>query len=104
MRVWIVEDNRADTLLIDMSLRRTGLPFERIVLRDGESAINKVRACQAGSVPLPDLLLLDISLPGFDGVDVLRVIRETALFNDVAIVVLSSSPVIDGGFGVKRLL
>src|SRR6185503_19752597 len=94
MRVWIVEDNVADAVLIELALRRTGLQAEKRLMPDGESAIRAIRACQAGSIPLPDLLLLDLSLPGFDGIDVLRALRETPLFQDVAIVIFSSSPVI----------
>jgi len=104
MRVWIVEDNRADAFLIEMGLARTGRPVEKTLMRDGEAAIRKIRACQTGASPVPDLLILDISLPGFDGVDVLRALRETPVFDPVAIVVFSSSPVVDGGFGVNRLL
>src|SRR5689334_24807502 len=47
-RVWIVEDNRADTLLIEMALQKTGVSFEKTLMRDGETAILNIRACQAG--------------------------------------------------------
>jgi CheY-like chemotaxis protein len=104
IRVWIVEDNHADAFLIEMALQRTGLQYEKTLMRDGESAIERIRACQAGAVPLPDVLLLDISLPRFDGSEVLRVLRETSLFDGVGIAILSSSPMIDGRFGVKRYL
>jgi len=104
IRVWIVEDNHADAFLIEMALQRTGLQYEKTLLRDGETAIEMIRACQSGAVPLPDVLLLDISLPRFDGTEVLRVLRETSLFDRVGIAIFSSSPIVKGGFGVKRYL
>ena len=104
VRLWIVEDNYADALLIDMALERTGLNLEKTLMHDGESAIGAIRACQAGTIPRPDIMLLDLSLPKFDGVDVLRALRETPLFDDVGIAVFSSSPGITASFGVRRFL
>jgi CheY-like chemotaxis protein len=104
VRVWIVEDNSADAFLIELALRRTGLLVEKLVMSDGEAAIRNVRACQAGSIPPPDILILDLNLPRFDGMEILRALRETPLFDGVGIAVFSSAEVVTAGLGVKRHL
>lgn len=104
VRVWIVEDNSADAFLIELALRRTGLLVEKLVVSDGEAAIRNVRACQAGSIPPPDILILDLNLPKFDGVEILRALRETPSFDGVSIAVFSSAEVRTAGFGVRRHL
>lgn len=40
---------------------------------DGQSALDDLESMDA----LPDLILIDVSLPGMDGIDVLRRVRET---------------------------
>ena len=103
VRVWIIEDNSADAFLIELALRRTGLLVEKSVMSDGEAAIRNVRACQAGSIPPPDILILDLNLPKFDGAEILRALRETARFDGAGIAVFSSAEVVTG-LGVKRHL
>jgi DNA-binding response OmpR family regulator len=53
---------------------------------DGLSAL---RALMGGQVPVPDLVLLDISLPGFDGYQVAGILRTNDAFADTPIVMLS---------------
>jgi CheY-like chemotaxis protein len=106
VRIWIMEDNSADAFLIELALRRTGLAFEKTVITDGESAIRHIRNCQSGMTPIPQVMLIDLNLPRYDGADILRVLRETEQFDAVGIAVLSSMPPgsTGDGFRVKRHL
>jgi DNA-binding NarL/FixJ family response regulator len=49
---------------------------------DGDAAVELVAECQ------PDVVLMDLSMPGMDGVDATRVIRTAS--PDVAVVILTS--------------
>lgn len=77
MRVLLVEDDRALGSQVEGQLREAG--FEPVWVQDGPAA-----ARWAGE-PL-DLVVLDLMLPGMDGLDVLRRLREAS---DVPILVLS---------------
>ena len=68
--VLIVEDEPDIADLLEAYLRREHFRTERAA--DGSSAVRLHRAAR------PDLVLLDVNLPGFDGFEVLRKIRETA--------------------------
>jgi two-component system, OmpR family, response regulator AdeR len=68
--VLIVEDEPDIADLLEAYLRREQFRTERA--SDGSSAVQLHRTAR------PDLVLLDVNLPEFDGFEVLRKIRETA--------------------------
>lgn len=67
-KILIVEDEKALQETLAYTLNREG--YEPIVAGDGNSAIAKAREIH------PDLILLDIMLPGKDGFEVCRVLRQ----------------------------
>lgn len=72
IRVLLVDDEPALTNLLKMALHYEGWDIE--VARDGKEAIAKY-----GSFG-PDLLVLDIMLPDIDGLQILRMIRESETY------------------------
>jgi DNA-binding response OmpR family regulator len=79
VRVLIVDD---ELNLVDLAkgyLEREG--FEVLVARDGPSAVDMTRA------HYPDLIVLDVMLPGFDGVEACRQIRQ---FSDAYVIMLTA--------------
>lgn len=66
-RVLVVDDDAALSEMLGIVLRGEG--FEPVFCSDGAEAVNAFRSTQ------PDLVLLDLMLPGRDGVDVCRAIR-----------------------------
>src|SRR5262245_1969402 len=71
LRVLIVEDNRAPAQSLAALLGRLG--FEVSVAADGPAALEASRSLQ------PDVILLDIGLPGLDGYDVARRIPDLSV-------------------------
>jgi DNA-binding NtrC family response regulator len=67
-RVLIVDDDRDICLLLSRLMRGVGLTSH--VAHDGESALKMVRSQR------PDALLLDLKMPGMDGMEVLRRVKE----------------------------
>lgn len=92
-RILLVEDNTADVYLFRKALLAAELNFELMVIEDGGRAIEFVRGEgeYAGS-PVPDLVVLDLSLPKNDGIQVLEAIRAAKRFADTPVVMTSSSP------------
>jgi two-component system, chemotaxis family, response regulator Rcp1 len=93
VHILLVEDNRADVYLFRKALLNAGLNFELILIEDGGSALAFARdqGKYAGS-PVPDLAIVDLSLPKNDGLQILEAIREKERFANMPIVVTSSSP------------
>lgn len=68
--ILVVEDELEIAEILEAYLRREGFRTERAA--DGPSAVNLMRAAR------PDLILLDVALPGFDGFEVMRRVRKEA--------------------------
>lgn len=92
-RILIVEDNPVDVRMIKRALKAGGLIDEPLVVNDGAPAISLLsREKEYASVPLPDLVVLDLNLITVDGAAVLRFIRETPALDKVSVAILSSTP------------
>src|SRR6201982_1198030 len=66
-RVLVVDDDAALAEMLGIVLRREG--FDPTFVADGDKALDAFRDTR------PDLVLLDLMLPGSDGIDVCRQIR-----------------------------
>jgi chemotaxis family two-component system response regulator Rcp1 len=89
----LVEDNPADVVLARMTLDAVGkteveCSYELTVLTDGAQAVTYF---EDETKPRPDLLILDLNLPKVPGFEVLERIRKRADYEDLDVVILSSS-------------
>ena len=81
-KVLLVED---DPFLIDIyttKLKDSG--FSIHVAADGEEAINKIREER------PDLIVLDVVLPHYDGWEILKEIKADKTLNKIKVIILSN--------------
>jgi len=78
----IIEDNDQNLYLATFLLENSG--FEVIAARDGPEALDLVK------ISNPDVILLDIQLPGMDGFEVLDIIRKFPLLADIPIIAVTS--------------
>ena len=78
-RILVVDDEASIRELVGTYLRTEGFEVDEAV--DGEDALERFQRNQ------PDLVVLDLRLPGIDGFDVLRKIRNTS---SVYVIVLSA--------------
>jgi two-component system phosphate regulon response regulator PhoB len=81
-RILIVEDDSALVEVLNFNLTQAG--YEVLAARDGHEALR-----QAHLVP-QDLILLDIMLPGLDGIEVCRRLRSSSGTRNVLIVMLTA--------------
>jgi DNA-binding response OmpR family regulator len=77
--VLVVDDETPLTGVVGSYLEREG--FQVAVAHTGPDAVDKARALS------PDLIILDVMLPGFDGVEVCRRVRQ---FSDAYIIMLTA--------------
>ena len=80
-KILIVEDDPAVRDILKIALEREGMTVEAV--GDGETALARI----SSSGPSPDLVLLDIMLPGVDGVTVCQELRRSS---DVPIIMLTA--------------
>ncbi|MCI0426151.1 MAG: response regulator transcription factor [Actinobacteria bacterium] len=78
--VLVVDDDRSIRTVLERSLRLEG--FDVVAVADGEQALDRTVSME------PDVVVLDVGLPGVDGVEVVRRLRADG--NDVPICILSA--------------
>ena len=81
-RVLIVEDNPLNLKLVRDVLLNAG--FGVIEARTGEEGVARAQDSQ------PDVILMDLQLPGINGTQALRLIRNTPRGADVPVVALTA--------------
>ena len=81
-----VEDNPANLMLVeDIIEARTDLIL--LTARDGYSGIEIARST------LPDLILMDINLPGINGTDALKILAKDPLTSHIPVIALSANAI-----------
>ncbi len=81
-RVLVIEDERALTEVLGYNLRREG--YEVIVSHDGQEGLRKAQTL------LPDLVLLDLMLPGLSGLEICRELKAGERTRDIPIIMLTA--------------
>lgn len=90
--VLLVEDDDADADLAREALAGSALVTELHVVVDGAAALAFLRRDGPhADAPVPDLVLLDLNMPGIDGRSVLMEVKRDPVLRDIPVVVLSSS-------------
>ncbi len=82
MRILVIEDERDMCELLEYNLEREG--YETIVAHDGQEGLRKAQTL------LPDMILLDLMLPGLSGFDVCRELRAGERTRDIPIIIISA--------------
>jgi two-component system, response regulator len=93
--ILLVEDNRMDIELTLDAFREAKLSNKIQVVNNGQEALDYLFAegsfSDRNTYPLPDLVLLDLKLPGIDGFEVLRKVKSTPVLKRLPIIILTSS-------------
>ena len=86
-KILVVDDLPLNVEYLEEELNKLGYEVE--TASDGEAALEKVEAFG------PDLLLLDLSLPGMDGIDVIRSLRTDDRHEGLPVILLTASREMD---------
>ncbi|KAA0875147.1 response regulator transcription factor [Nitrincola tapanii] len=81
-QVLVVDDEPNILLSLEFLMEQAG--FQVHTAADGESALQTINAIT------PDLVLLDISLPGISGFDVLEQLRQDPRFKRLPVIMLTA--------------
>ena len=81
-KILVVEDNEQNIYLVTFILEKHG--YQVIQAREGETGIALARQYK------PDLILLDIQLPGLDGYAIARELRRNGELAEIPIVAVTS--------------
>lgn len=92
MDILLIEDNPADVRLVREALVESGLAIHLHWAASGEEALGFLqRQAPFQDAPTPDLVLLDLNLPGLSGHEVLTRIKNDPALLTIPVVALTSS-------------
>ena len=94
VNILLVEDNKIDARLTRHAIEQiSDWPSTVEVVDDGEKAIQfLLRQRSYAQVGRPDMIILDLNLPKYDGTEVLQVIRKSEDLQHLLVFIFSSSP------------
>jgi CheY-like chemotaxis protein len=91
----LVEDNPDDVELTKLAFWKARITNPLHVVRDGAEALDFLFGTGAyqhrAYAPLPQIILLDLNLPGKSGLEVLRRIKADTLTKEISVIVLTAS-------------
>lgn len=90
--ILLVEDNPSDIYLTEVALEEARLESRLHVVEDGETALAFLRRqADYARAPRPEIVLLDLNLPGMDGRQVLAEIKSDQSLRAIPVIVLTTS-------------
>ncbi|MDS0473837.1 response regulator [Natrinema sp. 1APR25-10V2] len=91
-QILLVEDNPGDVRLTKEAFKQGRIENDLHVVSDGIEALDFLtQRGDYADAPRPDLILLDLNLPGKDGEDVLEELKDDPALRSIPVIVLTSS-------------
>jgi CheY-like chemotaxis protein len=82
-KILVVDDSKLVTDIVKLRLEMFG--FQVRLAHSGEDALTAIAS------EVPDLMVLDVQMPGIDGYEVCRRLRDDPQLDDLRIIMLTSS-------------
>ncbi|MCE5181836.1 MAG: response regulator [Betaproteobacteria bacterium] len=90
--ILLIEDNPGDVRLTREAMKEARIAVNLNVANDGLEAMAMLhQEAPYDSLPLPDLILLDLNMPRMDGREVLRLIKSDERLKHIPVVILTTS-------------
>ena len=87
-----VEDNLGDATILKQVMKKAGFTYHLTSVNTGEAALDFLNRRNIFSTAAqPDVVLLDLKLPGKDGLAVLNEIRQSPILENIPVIILTGS-------------
>lgn len=93
LRLLVVEDEPGDARLMELAMRKNGYAIELHGASDGNEALRFLRreGPQNSRAPRPDMILLDLKMPGLSGLEFLATMKQDQHLRAIPVVVITTS-------------
>jgi CheY-like chemotaxis protein len=93
--ILMADDDGEDCVLLGDALRATGRPYDLRFVRNGEELFDYLHHrgeyVDGRNAPLPDLILLDLRMPGKNGRETLGELKSQPQWRQIPVIVLTTS-------------
>ena len=93
--ILLAEDDPEDRFLTSRALEKNNSKHKLCTVENGEQLLDylsgKKQYSDRARFPLPNLILLDLNMPGIDGREALRAIRANSTYSSIPVVMLTTS-------------
>lgn len=88
--ILMADDDADDRFLVQAAFEDNNFLNKLVFFEDGEKLLTYLNH-GTESISVPDLIFLDLNMPKSDGKEVLNTIRKNHFWNDVVVIILSTS-------------
>lgn len=91
--ILLVEDEPGDTQLMRLAMKKNNFPFILDCVSDGQEAIGYLlrQGQQFQNSQRPDLILLDLKMPGMGGLETLKNIKQLDELSGIPTIIITTS-------------
>lgn len=89
-KILYADDDPDDCIFLSESVASGGLNADMVCVSNGEDAILYLQ-CSAVSNSLPSLIVLDLNMPRFNGIQTLQYLKSQPRFSSIPVMILSTS-------------
>jgi CheY-like chemotaxis protein len=86
--VLYVDDDAEDRMLMGDAIQMVDPRYQLVGVNDGNQAFRYLNHCRSS---LPGLIILDLNLPGMDGIGIIDKLQQDKVFGSIPIVVFTTS-------------
>tara|TARA_B110000483_G_scaffold56082_1_gene70179 strand:+ start:24137 stop:24580 length:444 start_codon:yes stop_codon:yes gene_type:complete len=91
-RIILIDDSPSEPILLGSAIEKSGRPILLESFDDSVYAVKElVRRAKKDKEMMPSLILLDLNMPGYSGIEVLKKLRKEGSFCFIPIIVMTSS-------------
>ena len=88
-KILLIQDNKPDIALIKKLFKRLQIVTNITVIQSGDQASNLIT--KGLLQPVPHIILLDINLPGTNGLQLLKLLKTSQSYKFIPVIILTTS-------------
>jgi CheY-like chemotaxis protein len=85
--VLIIDDDEDDRFFMEQAFKTDSPATQLYLAPDGQQALDLLSLAQ----PLPDVVILDLNMPGLNGFEVLERLKQSMQYQHIPVVILTTS-------------